>query len=135
VGDHVVLNGWGVGEAHMGCLAERAKLKGDWLIPLPKGMSTRTAMSIGTAGYTAMLCSMALAEQGVKPTDGEILVTGASGGVGSVAIAILAARGYKVVASTGKLQNCRMRNNSKVRCLFLTPIWTIYKVYNRCNSL
>jgi acrylyl-CoA reductase (NADPH) len=103
VGDQVVLNGWGVGEAHMGCLAERAKLKGDWLIPLPKGMSTRTAMSIGTAGYTAMLCSMALAEQGVKPTDGEILVTGASGGVGSVAIAILAARGYKVIASTGKL--------------------------------
>jgi len=103
VGDHVVLNGWGVGEGHMGCLAERAKLKGDWLIPLPKGMSTRTAMSIGTAGYTAMLCSMALAEQGVKPSDGEILVTGASGGVGSVAIAILAARGYKVIASTGKL--------------------------------
>lgn len=103
VGDHVVLNGWGVGEGHMGCLAERAKLKGDWLIPLPKGMSTRTAMSIGTAGYTAMLCSMALAEQGVKPTDGEILVTGASGGVGSVAVAILAARGYKVIASTGKL--------------------------------
>lgn len=103
VGDHVVLNGWGVGEAQMGCLAERAKLKGDWLIPLPKGMSTRTAMSIGTAGYTAMLCSMALAEQGVKPSDGEILVTGASGGVGSVAIAILAARGYKVIASTGKL--------------------------------
>jgi acrylyl-CoA reductase (NADPH) len=87
----------------MGCLAERAKLKGDWLIPLPKGMSTRTAMSIGTAGYTAMLCSMAIAEQGVKPTDGEILVTGASGGVGSVAVAILAARGYKVIASTGKL--------------------------------
>ena len=103
VGDHVILNGWGVGEAHMGCLSERAKLKGDWLISLPKGMSTRTAMSIGTAGYTAMLCSMALAEQGVKPSDGEILVTGASGGVGSVAIAILAARGYKVIASTGKL--------------------------------
>jgi acrylyl-CoA reductase (NADPH) len=102
-GDVFILNGWGVGEGHMGCLSERAKLKGDWLIPMPKGMSSRTAMAIGTAGYTAMLCVMALAEQGVKPGDGEILVTGASGGVGSVAIAILAARGYKVVASTGKL--------------------------------
>jgi acrylyl-CoA reductase (NADPH) len=96
------LNGWGVGEGHMGCLAERAKLKGDWLISLPNGMSTRTAMAIGTAGYTAMLCAMALAENGVKPEHGEVLVTGASGGVGSVAVAILAARGYRVVASTGK---------------------------------
>ncbi len=102
-GDAFILNGWGVGETHMGCLAERAKLKGDWLIPRPQGMSARTAMAIGTAGYTAMLCAMALAEQGVKPDDGEVLVTGASGGVGSVAVAILAARGYKVVASTGKL--------------------------------
>ncbi len=102
-GDAFILNGWGVGETHMGCLSERAKLKGDWLIPRPQGMSARTAMAIGTAGYTAMLCSMALAEQGVKPDDGEVLVTGASGGVGSVAVAILAARGYKVVASTGKL--------------------------------
>lgn len=103
-GDAFILNGWGVGEGHMGCLSERAKLKGDWLIPRPVGMSARTAMSIGTAGYTAMLCVMALAEQGVNPDSGEILVTGASGGVGSVAIAILAARGYKVVASTGKLE-------------------------------
>ncbi len=103
VGDAFLLNGWGVGESHMGCLAERARLKGDWLIPLPHGMSARTAMAIGTAGYTAMLCAMALAEQGVKPEHGEVLVTGASGGVGSIAIAILAARGYKVVASTGKL--------------------------------
>ncbi len=102
-GDAFILNGWGVGETHMGCLGERAKLKGDWLIPRPQGMSARTAMAIGTAGYTAMLCAMALAEQGVKPDDGEVLVTGASGGVGSVAVAILAARGYKVVASTGKL--------------------------------
>lgn len=102
-GDAFIHNGWGVGETHMGCLAERAKLKGDWLIPMPHGMSSRTAMAIGTAGYTAMLCAMALAEQGVKPEDGEVLVTGASGGVGSVAVAILAARGYKVVASTGKL--------------------------------
>ncbi len=102
-GDRFLLNGWGVGETHMGCLAERARLKGDWLIPLPHDMSSRTAMAIGTAGYTAMLCAMALAEQGVKPEHGEVLVTGASGGVGSVAVAILAARGYKVVASTGKL--------------------------------
>lgn len=102
-GDRFLLNGWGVGESHMGCLSERARLKGDWLIPLPHGMSARTAMAMGTAGYTAMLCAMALAEQGVKPEHGEVLVTGASGGVGSVAIAILAARGYKVVASTGKL--------------------------------
>ena len=101
-GDHFLLNGWGVGEGHMGCLAERAKLKGDWLIPLPHGMNSRTAMAIGTAGYTAMLCAMALAENGVKPEHGEVLVTGASGGVGSVAVAILAARGYRVVASTGK---------------------------------
>ncbi len=102
-GDRFLLNGWGVGETHMGCLGERARLKGDWLIPLPHDMSARTAMAIGTAGYTAMLCAMALAEQGVKPEHGEVLVTGASGGVGSVAIAILAARGYHVVASTGKL--------------------------------
>jgi acrylyl-CoA reductase (NADPH) len=102
VGDHFLLNGWGVGEGHMGCLAERAKLKGDWLIPMPHGMTSRTAMAIGTAGYTAMLCAMALAENGVKPEHGEVLVTGASGGVGSVAVAILAARGYRVVASTGK---------------------------------
>ena len=101
-GDHFLLNGWGVGEGHMGCLAERAKLKGDWLIPMPHGMTSRTAMAIGTAGYTAMLCAMALAENGVKPEHGEVLVTGASGGVGSVAVAILAARGYRVVASTGK---------------------------------
>jgi acrylyl-CoA reductase (NADPH) len=102
-GDAFIHNGWGVGETHMGCLSERARLKGDWLIPMPHGMSSRTAMAIGTAGYTAMLCAMALAEQGVKPEDGEVLVTGASGGVGSVAVAILAARGYKIVASTGKL--------------------------------
>lgn len=102
-GDAFVLNGWGVGEAHMGCLAQRARLKGDWLIPRPAGMSARTAMAIGTAGYTAMLCAMALQEQGVCIDSGEVLVTGASGGVGSVAIAILSGWGYRVVASTGKL--------------------------------
>ncbi|MGE5622091.1 MAG: MDR family oxidoreductase [Bacillota bacterium] len=101
-GDAFLLNGWGVGEVHMGCLAQRAKLKGDWLIPLPQGMSAKSAMAIGTAGYTAMLCAMALQEQGVTKDAGDILVTGASGGVGSIAIAILARWGYRVVASTGK---------------------------------
>jgi acrylyl-CoA reductase (NADPH) len=102
-GDAFVLNGWGVGESHMGCLAERARLKGDWLIPLPAGMTTKTAMTIGTAGYTAMLCAMALLEQGLKQTDGKILVTGASGGVGSIAILILSSWGFSVTASTGKM--------------------------------
>ncbi|MDB5758858.1 MAG: oxidoreductase [Burkholderia sp.] len=102
-GDAFILNGWGVGETHMGCLAQRARLKGDWLIRRPEGMSARTAMAIGTAGYTAMLSALALQEQGVDKDSGEILVTGASGGVGSVAIAILSGWGYKVVASTGKL--------------------------------
>lgn len=102
-GDAFILNGWGVGESHLGCLAERAKLKGDWLIPLPAGMTTRTAMAIGTAGYTAMLCAMTLLEQDVKKTDGRILVTGASGGVGSLAILILSAWGFSVTASTGKI--------------------------------
>jgi len=102
-GDAFILNGWGVGETHMGCLAQRARLKGDWLIRRPDGMSARTAMAIGTAGYTAMLSALALQEQGVDKDSGEILVTGASGGVGSVAIAILSGWGYRVVASTGKL--------------------------------
>jgi acrylyl-CoA reductase (NADPH) len=102
-GDAFILNGWGVGETHMGCLAQRARLKGDWLIRRPDGMSARTAMAIGTAGYTAMLSALALQEQGVHKDSGEILVTGASGGVGSIAIAILSGWGYKVVASTGKL--------------------------------
>jgi acrylyl-CoA reductase (NADPH) len=102
-GDKFILNGWGVGESHWGCLSQRAKLKGQWLIPRPSGMSARTAMAIGTAGYTAMLCVMALQEQGVDKSSGDILVTGASGGVGSIAIAILAGSGYRVVASTGKL--------------------------------
>lgn len=102
-GDAFVLNGWGVGEVHFGCLAQRARLKGDWLIRRPQNISARSAMAIGTAGYTAMLCVMALQERGIGPEAGEILVTGASGGVGSVAVALLAAAGYRVVASTGKL--------------------------------
>lgn len=101
-GDRVILNGWGVGEGHWGCLAQRARLKGDWLVRLPEGLTAREAMAIGTAGYTAMLCALALEKQGVRPGDGDILVTGATGGVGSVAVAILAGRGHRVVASTGK---------------------------------
>ncbi|UOD51289.1 acrylyl-CoA reductase (NADPH) [Orrella daihaiensis] len=102
VGDSVILNGWGVGETHWGGLAQVARLKGDWLIPLPKGMAARDAAAIGTAGYTAMLCVMALQKHGVKPADGEIVVTGAAGGVGSVAVALLAKLGYEVVAVTGR---------------------------------
>jgi acrylyl-CoA reductase (NADPH) len=101
-GDWVVLNGWGVGETHWGCLAQRARLKGEWLVPLPAAFTTRQAMAIGTAGYTAMLCVMALERQGVKTGDGEVLVTGATGGVGSVATALLARLGHRVVAATGK---------------------------------
>ena len=102
-GDSFIHNGWGVGETHWGCLAEKARLKGDWLVKLPAAFTTRQAMAIGTAGYTAMLCVMALEDHGVKPGDGEVLVTGATGGVGSVAVALLAKLGYKVVAATGKL--------------------------------
>jgi acrylyl-CoA reductase (NADPH) len=102
VGDNVVLNGWGVGETHCGGLAEKARVKGVWLVPLPAAFSARQAMAIGTAGYTAMLCVLALEKHGIKPADGDILVTGANGGVGSVAIALLAKLGYKVVASTGR---------------------------------
>ncbi len=101
-GDQVILNGWGVGETHWGCLAQQASLKGDWLVRLPAGLTPRDAMAIGTAGYTAMLSVLALEQQGVRPGDGEVLVTGATGGVGSVATAILATLGYRVVAATGK---------------------------------
>jgi acrylyl-CoA reductase (NADPH) len=103
VGDQVIHNGWGVGETHWGCLSQKARLKGEWLIALPAELSTGDAMAIGTAGYTAMLCVMALEDAGVRPDSGEILVTGASGGVGSVAVALLSGLGYRVVASTGKL--------------------------------
>jgi acrylyl-CoA reductase (NADPH) len=101
-GDQVILTGWGVGESHWGGLAQRARFKSDWLVALPAGMTTRQAMAIGTAGFTAMLSVLALEAQGVTAAAGEVLVTGASGGVGSVAIALLAQRGYRVVASTGK---------------------------------
>ena len=102
-GDKVILNGWGVGETHCGGLAQMARVKGEWLIPLPPEFTPRQAMAIGTAGYTAMLCVLALERHGTQPGDGEVLVTGASGGVGSVAIALLARLGYSVVASTGRL--------------------------------
>ena len=102
-GDRVVLNGWGVGESHSGGLAQLARVKGDWLVRLPDDLSARQAMAIGTAGYTAMLCVMALDKHGLTPGDGDILVTGANGGVGSIAIALLSRMGFRVVASTGRL--------------------------------
>ncbi len=102
-GDSFIHNGWGVGETCWGCLAGRARLMGDWLVKLPAALTARQAMAIGTAGYTAMLCVLALEDHGVKPASGEVLVTGATGGVGSVAIALLAKLGYNVVAATGKL--------------------------------
>lgn len=104
VGDRVVLNGWGVGEQHWGGLAQKARVKGEWLIPLPAGFTPRQTMAVGTAGYTAMLCILALERHGLTPAHGEVLVTGANGGVGSFAIALLTRRGYRVVASTGRLQ-------------------------------
>ena len=102
VGDAVILNGWGVGERHWGGLAQQARFSGDWLVPLPPGLNSRQAMAIGTAGYTAMLCVLALEGHGLQPGEGEILVTGAGGGVGGIAIALLARKGYRVIASTGR---------------------------------
>lgn len=104
VGDKVVLTGWGVGENHWGGMAQRARLKADWLVPLPKGIDSKKAMMVGTAGFTAMLCVQTLIDAGVKPESGEILVTGASGGVGSVAVTLLATLGYKVAAVTGRIE-------------------------------
>ena len=104
VGDSVLLNGWGVGETHWGGLAQKARLKGEWLVPLPPAFSPRQAMAIGTAGYTAMLCVLALERHGITPDKGEILVTGAAGGVGSVAVAVLARLGHRVVAVSGRME-------------------------------
>lgn len=101
-GDRVLLNGWGVGESHWGGLAQKARINGDWLIPLPSGIDERQAMAVGTAGYTAMLCIMALERHGLAADRGKVLVTGANGGVGSFAISLLAQRGYSVIASTGR---------------------------------
>jgi len=103
VGDAVLLNGWGVGESHWGGLAQKARVKADWLVPLPAGMTASQAMAIGTAGYTAMLCVMALQQYGITPAQGPVLVTGANGGVGSIAIALLSRLGFTVHASTGRL--------------------------------
>jgi acrylyl-CoA reductase (NADPH) len=102
-GDRVLLNGWGCGETHLGMFAEKARVKGDWLVALPPGLSGRDAMAIGTAGYTAMLCVMALERAGIAPGSGPVIVTGAAGGVGSVAVALLSRLGYQVSASTGRL--------------------------------
>ncbi|MDN5684636.1 MAG: oxidoreductase [Corynebacterium glyciniphilum] len=107
VGDKVLLNGWGVGEKHWGGMAQKARVNGDWLVPLPENFTPAQAMSIGTAGYTAMLCVMALERHGVTPEQGEIAVTGASGGVGSVAVTLLAKLGYTVVAVTGRPEEDR----------------------------
>lgn len=101
-GDKVVLTGWRVGEVHWGGYAQRARVRGDWLVPLPAGLDTRQAMAVGTAGLTAMLAVMALEDHGLKPTNGPVLVTGAAGGVGSVTVALLAALGYEVAAVTGR---------------------------------
>jgi acrylyl-CoA reductase (NADPH) len=103
IGDRVILNGWGLGETRPGGLAQRARVKGDWLVALPIGLTSRQAMAIGTAGYTAMLCVIALQGHGIKPESGEILVTGSNGGVGGVAIALLSKLGYRVIASTGRM--------------------------------
>ena len=104
VGDAVLLNGWGVGETHWGGLAQKARVKADWLVPLPAGMAPSQAMAIGTAGYTAMLCVMALQQHGVTPEQGPVLVTGGNGGVGSIAIALLSRLGFTVHTSTGRPQ-------------------------------
>ena len=101
-GDKVILNGWGLGETHLGAYAEKARVKGDWLVRLPETISARDAMAIGTAGYTAMLSVMALERAGITPERGPVIVTGAAGGVGSVAIALLAKLGFTVVASSGR---------------------------------
>jgi acrylyl-CoA reductase (NADPH) len=102
-GDKVICTGWGLGETHLGAYAEKARVKGDWLVGLPQGMSARDAMAIGTAGFTAMLAVLALEKQGLTPTHGPVVVTGAAGGVGSVATAVLAKLGYHVIASTGRM--------------------------------
>ena len=111
-GDRVVLNGWGLSQTHHGGYAQKARVNGDWLVKLPAGISTRDAMAIGTAGYTAMLSVLALEHAGLTPDSGAVLVTGANGGVGSVAIMILAKLGYRVIASTGRPEESLVRSDS-----------------------
>ena len=124
-GDKVILNGWGTGETHLGAYGEKARVKGDWLVPLPAGMSGRDAMAVGTAGYTAMLAVMALERHGVTPGKGRIVVTGAAGGVGSVAIALLSKLGFTVIASTGRPQEADYLKQlgATRRTLFRTGGW------------
>jgi acrylyl-CoA reductase (NADPH) len=110
-GDKVICNGWGQGETHLGAYAEKARVKGDWLVRLPAGMSARDAMAIGTAGYTAMLAVLALERHGLTPASGAVVVTGAAGGVGSVAIAVLSKLGYHVIASTGRMSEAEYLKN------------------------
>ncbi len=110
-GDKVILNGWGCGETHLGAYAQKARVKGDWLVRLPAGMSAHEAMAIGTAGYTAMLAVLALEREGVTPQRGPVVVTGAAGGVGSVAIAILSKCGFQVTASTGRREEAGYLQN------------------------
>ena len=110
-GDKVLINGYGVGDFHWGGLAQKARVKSDWLIPVPKTFSTQNAMAIGTAGYTAMLCVLALEKHGVRPEQGSVLVTGAAGGVGSISIALLAKLGYTVAASTGRIEETGFLKN------------------------
>jgi acrylyl-CoA reductase (NADPH) len=131
-GDRVILNGWGVGEDHNGGYAERARIHGDWLVPVPDNMSTAQAMAIGTAGYTAMLCIIALEEHEVRPDSGDVLVTGAAGGVGSIAVAILSKLGYSVVASTGRMaEEPFLKNLGAARVIdrseFATPVKPLAK--------
>ncbi len=110
-GDKVICTGWGMGETHLGAYAEKARVKGDWLVRLPEGMSARNAMAIGTAGFTAMLAVLALEKHGLVPKDGPIVVTGAAGGVGSVATAVLSKLGYQVIASTGRMSEAAYLKN------------------------
>jgi len=110
-GDKVICTGWGMGETHLGAYAEKARVKGDWLVRLPRGMSARDAMAIGTAGFTAMLAVLALEKHGLVPKDGPIVVTGAAGGVGSVATAVLSKLGYRVIASTGRMSEAAYLKN------------------------
>jgi len=110
-GDKVICTGWGMGETHLGAYAEKARVKGDWLVRLPEGMSARDAMAIGTAGFTAMLAVLALEKQGLGPRDGPIVVSGAAGGVGSVATAVLSKLGYQVIASTGRMSEAAYLKN------------------------
>ena len=128
----VILNGWGVGESHWGGLSQIARVNSDWLIPLPKDMSSKMSMEIGTAGFTAMLCLMSIESHGIKPSDGKILVTGATGGVGSLSIALLSANGYEIIASSGKEnQNKYLRSLGASEIINRTELNTQHKALDQ----